>query len=285
MGQKIDTRAVGLDIGLAFTKWLTGAENLHYGYWDGLEVTAGNLRAAQDAYTTKLFDLLPKEPCRILDIGGGAGETARKLLALGHQVDIVVPSKFLADRCRDTAAGATVHEMIFEDFETTQTFDICMFSESFQYIDLNVGLAKALSMLAEGGHVIVSDCFRNPDYFAQNDSTIVGGGHPMVAYRELLETLPIDVVFEEDITEHTAPSVEIEQGLFNVVGFAVDRVDTAMQEKKPALRWIAHKLWRLITTPRRREKLDKRVNGTLRNRVEFTKYTNYIMMKITPKQG
>ena len=59
MAEKIDTRAVGLDVGLAFIRWLTGAENLHYGLWTGLEVTAGNLRAAQDAYTVKLFGYLP----------------------------------------------------------------------------------------------------------------------------------------------------------------------------------------------------------------------------------
>ena len=89
MSKKIDTRAVGLDVGLAFIRWLTGAENLHYGLWTGLEVTAGNLRTAQDAYTAKLFGYLPKGPLRILDIGGGAGETAKKLLALGHSVEIL----------------------------------------------------------------------------------------------------------------------------------------------------------------------------------------------------
>ena len=102
---KIDTRAIGLDVGLEFVRWLTGAENLHYGLWDGLEVTAANLRTAQEAYTDKLFKLLPDAPCRILDIGGGAGETARKLLALGHQVEIVVPSALLAERCRKNACS------------------------------------------------------------------------------------------------------------------------------------------------------------------------------------
>ncbi|MES2539381.1 MAG: SAM-dependent methyltransferase, partial [Pseudomonadota bacterium] len=114
MADKIDTRAVGLDVGLAFIRWLTGAENLHYGLWTGLEATAANLRAAQDAYTVKLFGYLPPGPLRILDIGGGAGETAKKLLALGHQVEIVVPSAFLAARCRETAKGSTVHECTFE---------------------------------------------------------------------------------------------------------------------------------------------------------------------------
>ncbi len=72
---------------------------------DGLDVSAGNLRRAQDAYTEKLFALLPPGPLRILDIGGGAGETAKKLLALGHSVEIVVPSAYLAGRCRANAPG------------------------------------------------------------------------------------------------------------------------------------------------------------------------------------
>ena len=136
MAKKIDTQAVGLDVGLAFIRWLTGAENLHYGLWTGLEVTAGNLRAAQDNYSAKLFGYLPEGRLRILDIGGGAGETAKKLLALGHSVDIVVPSAFLAGRCRETAKGATVHETTFEAFQGSGPYDLCLFSESFQYIPL-----------------------------------------------------------------------------------------------------------------------------------------------------
>ena len=87
MADRMDTQGVGLDVGLAFIRWLTGADNLHYGLWTGLEVTASNLRQAQDAYTAKLFGYLPPGRLRILDIGGGAGETAKKLLALGHSVE------------------------------------------------------------------------------------------------------------------------------------------------------------------------------------------------------
>ena len=140
--RKIDTRGLGLDIGLAYVKWLTGAENLHYGYWKGLEVCAGNLEPAQAAYTDLLFERIPKTPCRILDIGGGAGETARKLIALGHEVEIVVPSAFLASRCRENAPQAVVHEAKFEDAKLSGAFDVCLFSESFQYIPLDQGLAK-----------------------------------------------------------------------------------------------------------------------------------------------
>ena len=77
---KIDTRAIGLDIGLAFSKFLTGHENLHYGLWNpDLPVCAANVGEAQEAYTEKLFGLLPADKSlQILDIGGGAGETAHR---------------------------------------------------------------------------------------------------------------------------------------------------------------------------------------------------------------
>ena len=51
MSKKLDTQSIGLDVGLSFVKWLTGAENLHYGLWDGLDVRAENLGIAQSAYT------------------------------------------------------------------------------------------------------------------------------------------------------------------------------------------------------------------------------------------
>ncbi|HMS96908.1 MAG TPA: methyltransferase domain-containing protein, partial [Tabrizicola sp.] len=156
MSKKIDTRAVGLDVGLAFIRWLTGADNLHYGLWTGLEVTAGNLRAAQDAYTVKLFGYLPEGPLRILDIGGGAGETAKKLLALGHSVEIVVPSDFLAARCRINAPEATVHECRLEDFAGSGPYDLCLFSESFQYIPLDASLPICERLLAPGGHILIA---------------------------------------------------------------------------------------------------------------------------------
>ena len=164
MADKIDTRAVGLDVGLAFIRWLTGSENLHYGLWTGLDVTASNLKAAQEAYTAKLFGYLPEGELRILDIGGGAGETAKKLVALGHRVDIVVPSAFLAARCRVTAPGAVVHECTFEDFTGQGPYDLCLFSESFQYIPMAESLPKCAALLIPGGQVLIADCFRTEAY-------------------------------------------------------------------------------------------------------------------------
>ncbi len=282
--KKINTQAIGLDVGLAFTKWLTGAENLHYGLWDGLEVSAANLRDAQEAYTHRLFALLPDRPCRILDIGGGAGETAKKLLALGHSVDIVVPSPFLAGRCRANAPQARVHECMFEDFTAASgSFDICLFSESFQYIPLDQGLPKCLTLLAPGGEIILADCFRTPEYTGDRMLAPVGGGHRIAAFRETLASLPLDVISEEDVTLSAAPSVEIEQGLFNVIGYGLTRVNEELSQHKPRLRWVLQRAIRAVVSPRKRARLDQRLNQQARNRENFAKFNVYLLMRLRPK--
>ncbi len=277
---KIETQAIGLDAGLGLIRWLTGREDMHYGLWDGIEVCAANLGPAQAAYTERLFSLLPEGPLRILDIGGGAGETAGKLIALGHQVEIVVPSPLLAERCRANAPGAVVHEAMFEKAKVEGPFDLCLFSESFQYIPLDQGLSKCLTLLGPDGQIIVSDCFRSEGYSVDKRRAKVGGGHRIGAFRETLEDLPLKVAHESDITEAVAPSVEIEQALFNVVGGAVERIDKELSEVKPAQRWMLNRALRLIMSERKRERLRVRLMEQTRSAEAFCEHNRYLMMRL-----
>ncbi len=279
MGKKLDTRSLGLDAGLEFIKWLTGAENLHYGYWDGLDITAGNLRAAQDAYTENLFAQLPEGKLRILDIGGGAGETAAKLLALGHQVDIVVPSAVLAERCRTNAPAARVHQTTFEAFETDQRFDLCLFSESFQYIRLDTGLAKACALLDAGGEILIADCFRS-DHFRADQHAAAGGGHVISTFRQELARQPLSVLHESDITAFVAPSIDLEQGLFNVIGHVLSRVDDELAAKRPTQRKLLQTLLRLFLKERTRQRLDARLNQKSRTSEIFREFNHYLVLRL-----
>jgi MPBQ/MSBQ methyltransferase len=276
--KKYDTRSVGLDVALKLTKWLTGAENLHYGYWEGLECNAGNVGAAQAAYTDRLFKLLPDKPCRILDIGGGAGETARKLIALGHQVEIVIPSAFLAGRCRENAPDAIVHETTFEDAKVEGPFDVCLFSESYQYIPQDQGLAKCLTLLADDGHIIVADCFRSETYSPDSVLSTVGGGHEIKAFRDLIASTLVTATHEEDITTHVAPSVDVEQGLFNVLGYAGQRFDIELTLKRPGVRRVLNWVMCRFMNPRKRARLDQRFNQQTRNSANFAANNTYLMM-------
>jgi SAM-dependent methyltransferase len=284
MAEKIDTRAVGLDVGLAFIRWLTGAENLHYGLWTGLEVTAGNLKAAQEAYTAKLFGYLPEGRLRILDIGGGAGETAKKLLALGHSVDIVVPSAFLAARCRVNAPGASVHECMFEDFTGAGPFDLCLFSESFQYIPMADSLPKCASLLAPDGQVVIADCFRTEAYKGRKThGPQAGGGHGLARFRDAVEGSAFRVAAEEDITDAVAPSIDLEQQLFNVIGHGVIRVSDEIRAKKPAAHWTLARFIGLFLSKKRRTNLMRRLTGTDRNADAFRQFNRYLMLRLERK--
>ncbi len=280
-GKKIDTRSLGLDIGLAFSKWLTGSENLHYGYWDGLDVCAANFGAAQVAYTDLMFERLPDRPCRILDIGGGAGETARKLIAMGHQVEIVIPSAFLASRCRENAPDAVVHEATFQDAKLEGPFDVCLFSESFQYIPLKQGIAKCLTLLAPEGRIVIADCFRSEGFSPDTVQATAGGGHPILRFRDLVQGLDLRISQEIDITTQVAPSIDLEQGLFNVVGYASQRVDAQMALQRPKARRLVHWVWRRLVGPRKRARLDQRLNQKTRNAADFAKNNTYLMMVLT----
>jgi len=286
MAEKIDTRAVGLDVGLAFIRWLTGAENLHYGLWTGLEVTAGNLRTAQDSYTAKLFGYLPEGQLRILDIGGGAGETAKKLLALGHKVDIVVPSPFLAARCRETARGATVHETTFEAFSGNGPFDLCLFSESFQYIPLAESLPKCAGLLVPGGKVLIADCFRTEAYQSREvHGPQPGGGHHLSTFQAAVGNSAFAIETEEDITDAVAPSIDLEQALFHVLGHGVTRVSGEIRAKRHTAHWALGKVIGMFLSRKRRENLMERLTGTSRTSDAFRHFNRYRIVRLGQRQS
>ena len=283
MGGKLDTRAIGLDGGLHFIRWLTGEENLHYGFWDGLEVNAGNLAAAQNAYTDLLFSYLPEGKLRVLDIGGGAGETARKLLELGHEVQIVVPSPLFAQRCRENAPGAQVHLCKFENFHTEDRFDLCLFSESFQYIPLAVGLSHALEMLAPNGEILLADCFRTQAFKGTAQGAVVGGGHPLVQFEKELARQPVQVLARRDITTSVAPSIDLEQGLFNVLGHVASQLDQELARKRRKSHWLLHRVIKLAMSKRRREKLAVRLMENTRTAEAFCTFNAYQIVRLGRK--
>ncbi|MXX89284.1 MAG: class I SAM-dependent methyltransferase [Boseongicola sp. SB0677_bin_26] len=283
--RKIDTRAIGLDAGAGFIRWLTGAENLHYGLWTDLEPVAGNVGKAQEAYTERLLGFLPEGPLSILDIGGGAGEMAGKLADLGHRVDIVVPSRPLAERCRANAPDARVHETTFEAFDSDTAFDLCLFSESFQYIPLRVALDKALQLAAPGGHVLIADCFRSENFEPGGETRTVGGGHPVGKFRAALEACAGDVLRQEDVTEAVAPSIDIEQGLFHVLGDAVTHIDAELSAKRPVMRWLLARAARLAFGRRRLYRLDRRFRGNERSSTAFVRNNRYLVTLIRKERG
>jgi len=280
---RIDTRAVGLEAACALARWLTGKEHMHYGLWAGLDPIAANLGAAQEAYSQRLFALFPEGRLRILDIGGGAGETAKRLIGMGHTVEIVVPSAFLASRCRENAPQAVVHEAMFEQAQVSGTFDLCLFSESFQYIQLKDSLPRAKALLAPGGAIVIGDVFRRVDGpWLRNPKRTVGGGHMVSRFREAVAREGLVIEAEDEVTDEVAPSIDLEQAFFNVLGVGLSGMDRELRANRPWLRGVAVGVVGKLLGERRRASLVARLTAKDRTAEAFRASNHYLLMRLRP---
>ena len=284
----LDTKALGLEVSLAIAKFVTGKENMHYGVWDNLDPCLENLGKAQEQYTKLLFKYFPKKKkLKILDIGGGAGETAKKLISLGHSVTIIVPSDILSKRClENTNNKAEVHNIRFEDYEPkkNQTFDLCLFSESFQYIPAKIALKKAKGLLNKGGEILVADCFRS-DVKHSSHNRRPGGGHPLSEMLKLIKDVDLNIISEKDITKSVAPSLDIEQKFYNVVGVGIDKVQQGLVASHPWKMKLFNLVYKTIVNQKKRRRLHDRIYGNIRNSDNFIKFNHYMIFQLSSNKA
>jgi SAM-dependent methyltransferase len=285
--KKEASRLVGLDIALKVSSFVTGKEHLHYGLWEKLDVTLENLGKAQEAYTNLLFKYLPKkEPQKkleILDIGGGAGENAKKLIERGHRVTIIVPSKILAEHAKiNTNKKAEILITTFEDYiPKYNSFDLCLFAESFQYIPIKTALKKASILLKNNGEILIADCFRSD----KKQIGIIrqpGGGASLKSMEKELEIQKFKILVRKEITKLVAPSVELEQKFYNTLGFSINRIVTSLNVNRPITLKFLKIIYKVFFSKRRRKRLEKRLFENTRTADSFIKYNHYMIYKLRP---
>ena len=285
--KKEPSRLVGLDIALKVSSFVTGKEHLHYGLWERLDVTLDNLGKAQEAYTNLLFRYLPKkEPQKkleILDIGGGAGENAKKLIERGHRVTIIVPSKILAEHAKiNTNKKAEILITTFEDYiPKYNSFDLCLFAESFQYIPIKTALKKASMLLKNNGEILIADCFRSD----KKQIGIIrqpGGGASLKSMEKELEIQKFKILVRKEITKLVAPSVELEQKFYNTLGFSINRIVTSLNVNRPITLKFLKIIYKIFFSKRRRKRLEKRLFENTRTADSFIKYNHYMIYKLKP---
>ena len=228
MSSKVDSREVGLVAGLNLFNFFIGTRDLHYGYWqDDLDVCIQNLPEAQRRYSEFLIGHIPPGVERILDVGCGAGGLASELLARGYRVEGVSPSPLLSEAAqRQAGPGFKIHQGRFEDvgFGEGDKFDLVMFSESFQYITLDRVLGDAMQRLHPGGHILICDFFKT----GAPGRSVIGGGHPVEKFDEVLRESGLEIVEDIDITRQTAPNLDIVDQMgrelfdptFRLIGYA-----------------------------------------------------------------
>ena len=285
--KKAASRLVGLDIALKVSSFVNGKEQLNYGLWEKLDVTLENLGKAQEAYTNLLFKYLPKkEPQKkleILDIGGGAGENAKKLIERGHRVTIIVPSKILAEHAKiNTNKKAEILITTFEDYiPKYNSFDLCLFAESFQYIPIKTALKKASILLKNNGEILIADCFRSD----KKQIGIIrqpGGGASLKSMEKELEIQKFKILVRKEITKLVAPSVELEQKFYNTLGFSINRIVTSLNVNRPITLKFLKIIYKIFFSKRRRKRLEKRLFENTRTADSFIKFNHYMIYKLRP---
>jgi len=238
MKKKTDKKAISREIGLEIAsicgKHFLNLEHLHYGYWPSwLKVDISNLRTAQENYTKFLLSHIPEGVKTILDVGCGKGHTARELIDAGYKVDGVSPSHLFAEQTRELlGSGSEIFECNYEQLQTEKRYDLVLFSESFQYIKVEQAIQKTLTLLNAGGYMLISDIFR----IATEGKGRLSGGHYLNTFYKIMSKNPLEPVKDIDITEQTAPNIDIEGRIFKEAGYPVATlVEKLLESRYPVI--------------------------------------------------
>ncbi|MEG4487864.1 methyltransferase domain-containing protein [Microcoleus sp. D2_18a_B4] len=225
---------------------LTDSPYLHYGYWETLpvpadELTIARLRLAQQAYTVKLLDAIPKGTHTILDVGCGIGGNAAYLLDRGFAVEGLAPDPFQQQRfLKCTRDRAIFHLTRFEDFKATHFYDLILFSESSQYmsaVDIANGAAKILN---QGGYVLLADMLRSDANYKEG---MFSNCHVVTELHAALKQAGFTLVKTEDISAHILPTIDLYVDTFrryglNTMIYVADLIAITVPPVHKFLRWI-----------------------------------------------
>ncbi len=209
----------------------------HYGYFpDGLPevLSLQALGTAQHAYFEKLLETIramPGDMHRILDVGSGTGANAKNLIGAGFDVTCVSPSAQMNEMARaKLPEGTQVLDARFEDLATDCRFDLCIFAESFHYIELEPALAQ-VAKYAEKGVVIF-------DYFYRGGVGTDPKDVKRNTHASFLEAVDrqgkFEVLHDEDVTDAMTPTILIHEYLKNekVVPF-LERYRATLRQNHP----------------------------------------------------
>ena len=169
-------------------------------------------------------------------------------------MDCVIPSEFIADNVRQKLDDRSmVHVCGFEDLQTDKSYDMILFSESFQYVKLGLSIDKIVEMLSAGGHLMICDFFQKDT----PGKSPLGGGHKWTKFETKIASVPLTKISDKDITEETAPTNDlldnfVTQVLEPIKSMSGEYLDSNYPRLTGFLKW----------------KYEKRINKI--NRVYFT---------------
>lgn len=132
---------------------------------DSFGSIAGDYDRYRPSYPDSLIDeLAALHPAEVLDVGCGTGKATRLFAARGLDVLGLEPDPRMAEVAR--SHGLTVEAGSFEAWDAAgRTFDLITSAQAWHWVDPDVAVPKAASLLRPGGHIAIfwnHDEWRDP---------------------------------------------------------------------------------------------------------------------------
>ena len=125
---------------------------------------------------------------------------------MGYRVDCVSPCSMLTEYTRNLLGHKShIFECCYEELQTENQYDVILFSESFQYINIEEGFKKTASLLKPDGYMLICDFFRKKTL----DKSNISGGHPLEMFYNIVSGYPFRLIKDLDITEEISPSINV----------------------------------------------------------------------------
>lgn len=267
--RKVDSKEVGLEIGHILFKYFLDTEYLHYGlFTDNLDTEVSNLAPAQINYAKFLISNIPPQTKTILDVGCGSGKFAHELIQKGYQVDCVSPGTILTEHARKLLNGKSeIFQQKFEEVNTDKKYDMILFSESFQYINMDASFTNSIKFLNPDGHIMICDFFKNE----VEGISPLGGGHNFKEFQQVVKKYPVNLIKEQNITDETAPTIDLVNKLSMEVIMPVYNLLFLLLEDR--FKWVAKFIkWKY---KKKLEKIQNKHFKGERSGENFKKYKTY----------
>jgi len=201
---------------------------LHYGYFEDPETAADtisikDIEDAQVRYAQNIIDLITDKKGLILDVGCGMGGLSAILTEQKFKVEALTPNKNQIRHIQNKYSNIPVHNCKFEDVPETKTYRTVINSESFQYINLKIGLEKINAITEPGARWIITD------YFRLHNDGVNKSSHLYDEFIATIEKSNWKIVYQKDITPNILPMLRllnlyVERFLFPIKNFGFEKL-------------------------------------------------------------
>lgn len=200
---------------------------LHYGYFEDITIAPDtiSIRSVEDAqlkYAQNIIDLIVDKKGLILDVGCGMGGLSAIMTEQKLKVEALTPNVNQCRHIQNKYKNIPVHNCKFEDVSEAKKYKTVINSESFQYIQLEDGLAKINAITDPGARWIITD------YFRLHNDGINKSSHLLSEFIDRIEKSNWKIVYQQDITPNILPmlrflNIYVDRFLFPIKNFAFEK--------------------------------------------------------------